>query len=77
MVGGLKAISSAHSAKAGAQAAMEYARAAQAAVHPYVYGQVPASYGAMSPQARSWTSEHPKLVLPWLRPRILWIQWWF
>jgi hypothetical protein len=50
MVGGLKAISSAHSAKAGAQAAMEYARAAQAAVHPYVYGQVPASYGAMSPQ---------------------------
>jgi len=50
MVGGLKAISSAHSAKAGAQAAMEYARAAQAAVHPYVYGQVPTSYGAMSPQ---------------------------
>ena len=51
MVGGLKAISSAHSAKAGAQAAMEYARAAQAAVHPYVYGQAPASYGTMSPQA--------------------------
>jgi len=51
MVGGLKAISSAHSAKAGAQAAMEYARAAQAAVHPYVYGQAPANYGTMSPQA--------------------------
>jgi len=45
MVGGLKAITSAHSAKAGAQAAMEYARAAQAAVHPYVYGQVPLSWG--------------------------------
>jgi len=37
MVGGMKAISSAHSAKAGAQAAMEYARAAQAAVHPYIF----------------------------------------
>jgi len=53
MVGGLKAISSAHSAKAGAQAAMEYARAAQAAVHPYVYGQAPADYGGISPQASS------------------------
>jgi len=46
MVGGLKAISSAHSAKAGAQAAMEYARAAQAAVHPYVYGQAAQDYGS-------------------------------
>jgi hypothetical protein len=44
MVGGLKA---------GAQAAMEYARAAQAAVHPYVYGQAPADYGGISPQASS------------------------
>jgi len=50
MVGGLKSISSAHSAKAGAQAAMEYARAAQAAVHPYINGQAPADYGSMSPQ---------------------------
>lgn len=41
MVGGLKAIASAHSAQAGAQAAMEYAKAAQSAVHPFIDGGFP------------------------------------
>jgi len=57
MVGALKSIASSHSAKAGAQAAMEYARAAQAAVHPYVYGEVPKDWGAAPAAAEEEPAE--------------------
>jgi hypothetical protein len=43
MVGGLKSIASARSAQAGAEAAMEYAKAAEAATHPFVYSDQPAA----------------------------------
>ena len=55
MVAGLKSVASAHSAKAGAQAAMEYARAAQASVHPFVYGEP-----AVAPAAAPASPEAPE-----------------
>lgn len=63
MIGGLKAISSAHSAQAGAKAAMEYAKAAAAAVHPYVYkGGDEASPLIAAPDAVAVEEEGPGMA---------------
>ncbi len=57
MVGGLKSIASARSAQAGAQAAMEYAKAAEAATHPFVYTDQPAEEEAQADQGQPAAAE--------------------
>jgi hypothetical protein len=59
MVGGLKSIASARSAQAGAQAAMEYAKAAEAATHPFVYSDEQSSADQAAEQAQPAAEAQP------------------